>query len=186
MSLPGKPDPLGDLPVLTEVVVPSPSGIKMPESSPLPDDHEASISTATVTVTETPVAEEDDSLWAAESFAKTASFPVLSPQYSDLPSFIDDEDDGLEIAAEEDFPEQPPATQGEDVAAAFSEIREALVDALQKRFAIEIPTLVEAALQNALPMITNDIREGLEENAKLALKDLIVSLNKKSSSAKKT
>ncbi|MCL2022458.1 MAG: hypothetical protein FWG81_10445 [Betaproteobacteria bacterium] len=183
MNIPRRFDPFGDLPVLTEVVVPSPSGIRMPDNTSralAPAEPEAPVFGQKAGETQAPT--------ASQPLAKTAPFPALNPEYmASVTSGMDEAEDEPDIDMDEDSPEPAPATQGEDVfaAPAISEIREALVEALQKRFAIEIPTLVEAALQNALPMITHDIREGLEENAKLALKDLIASLQTKSSPFKK-
>jgi len=148
-----QPGSFDDLPVLTEVVVPSPMFVEKTEEHP---DFSETI----------PLASEEE----AEEPLPSEPLPIEAPLPDPEPEEEDDDDE---------------ETQGSDFPTDFSDIREALIEAVQKRISVEIPTLVEASLQNSLPTIMQDIQEGLEESAKMALRDLIVSLRKKSPPAKR-
>ncbi|MDR0234452.1 MAG: hypothetical protein LBI31_06615 [Zoogloeaceae bacterium] len=144
----GSPD---DLPVLTEVVVPSPVGIKTPESDfPMP-------------------------LPAAPAKEEAELFSDPNPDYAD-----GNEDEGEDEEATETR-QETSAFHDEEAAAllASPDIRETLAEVLRERFFTEIPALIETTLRNTIPILTEDIQEGLEEIAKSALKDLIVSLRAK-------
>jgi hypothetical protein len=52
-------------------------------------------------------------------------------------------------------------------------LQQALIDTLHRRLVAELPTLIEAALQSALPVITEEIRQGLEESTRDALGDML-------------
>ncbi|GHU10099.1 hypothetical protein FACS1894185_0660 [Betaproteobacteria bacterium] len=78
--------------------------------------------------------------------------------------------DGLNVA-EAPFT-LPAAFDDEALAMDMEHLRDNILDSLRKRLDAEIPTLAEAALQNALPGIIEEIRSGLEENIHTVLSDL--------------
>lgn len=163
------PDSFDDLPVLTEVVVPSP--ILKPEAKP-EERQEEEEETSDLSATLAHAPEDPESL--PPELQQTVSNPEpeleLEPDDADTDENEDEDED-------EDEDEETPDS---DFPTEYADIREALIEAVQKRISAEIPTLVEASLQNSLPMIMLDIQEGLEESANMALKDLIVSLREKS------
>jgi hypothetical protein len=55
--------------------------------------------------------------------------------------------------------------------AALQVLGEALTQVVQARLRAEIPILIEAALHEALPILTQEIRQGLENIAQDALRD---------------
>ncbi|MDR0528905.1 MAG: hypothetical protein LBG69_04765 [Zoogloeaceae bacterium] len=62
-----------------------------------------------------------------------------------------------------------PAAQDSSADKELMFFRRHVLELLRQRLSAEIPTLVEAALQNALPAIEREIRAGLEESALDAL-----------------
>ncbi|MDR1848702.1 MAG: hypothetical protein LBQ75_01535 [Zoogloeaceae bacterium] len=167
------PDSFDDLPVLTEVVVPSP--ILKPEAKPeerLEEEEETSDLSATLAH----APEDPESL--PPELQQTVSNP--EPELELEPDDVDTDENEDEDEAEDEDEDEDEETPDSDFPTEYADIREALIEAVQKRISAEIPTLVEASLQNSLPMIMLDIQEGLEESANMALKDLIVSLREKS------
>ncbi|MCL2076572.1 MAG: hypothetical protein FWH15_09110 [Betaproteobacteria bacterium] len=173
MNAPVKPDLPDNLPVLTEVVIPS-SAAGVPESlvrTFIGYEYEDGINAIEV------VHEPEQAIKAEEKEETGIDAVEETPE----PEQIVQADDQAQSSAYCTFYE---VTQADDDLATLilSEVRDRLVESLQNRFAAEIPTLVEAALHNAMPALIQEIREGLEENTKLALKDLFASLHETPSS----
>jgi hypothetical protein len=70
------------------------------------------------------------------------------------------------------FDNTPPKVDKAVPTLGMERLRNDIIQALRARLDIEIPTLIEAALQGALPGIIEEIRLGLEENVQAALRDL--------------
>jgi hypothetical protein len=99
--------------------------------------------------------------------------PDANPLSPDAPEETVDRDSeaarALPVELDDDSPQPsdsaPPSLD-------MTRLRDDLLQSLRTRLKIEIPTLVEAALQSALPNIIEEIRQGLEENVQNALRDI--------------